>query len=310
MSKFIYKVLLLSITISIALVLTEYFVRKVPNEYSYKKEYLDTNISDIEILSLRSSIGRSGINPKYFSYRTFNAGNVSQDLRRDWDLVNCYLDKASQLKYLILPLFSMSYWYELENSIESWRLRKYAIYMNMHSGLSVVDNLEVSSPVVCRDILKRYYISKRSLVECDSLGCGLDSINELDFKKSALLASQLHNCSMDSLTEEDNLILLDSIIKKAFIKDVKVILLLTPCDSTYRKRMNEKQIKRFDFLSNKLVRENKNVFYIDMFADNRFMHDDFRNANHLSIEGGKKLSQIINDTILTTLDKINIERND
>ena len=299
MKRFIAKIIFFSIPVFLILCICEISARKIPNEYSFKHSYLENNIDKIEILSLGSSVGRSGINPMEFESETFNAGNVSQSLDIDIELFNKYINRASNLNTIILPLIPNSYWSKLEESIEHWRLRKYNLYMNIpiHT-LNPEYNLEIYNLKSTFQYLIDYYIKNKNILECDNKGMGLDSISDMDFKESGMFAANLHNCNMDNTIEQELNTNLEKIFKTCLDKNIDVYLILMPCFHTYYDLINSNQLNRMDSISNSWALKYPNIYYYNLLKDNRFVQEDFRNANHLSIKGASKLSKYINNIII------------
>ena len=83
MKRFIIKSLLLLLPLAVVLVGVEYFLRLIPNDYSYKSQWLDSNSNKVKIWCLGSSHVYFGINPNYFSKESFNSGHVSQGIKFD-----------------------------------------------------------------------------------------------------------------------------------------------------------------------------------------------------------------------------------
>ena len=88
MNKFITKLIIFCLPILLGTLVLEVLLRNIPNDYSQKKEYLDENSSEIETLILGSSHSFYGLNPKYFSSKTFNASHISQSLNYDYKIIN------------------------------------------------------------------------------------------------------------------------------------------------------------------------------------------------------------------------------
>jgi len=86
MKKFITKTIFLLIPIIICAICMELLLRQLPNDYKYKKEYLDAHANKIETLILGSSHSFFDLDPTYFSNITFNAGEVSQTLNYDFEI--------------------------------------------------------------------------------------------------------------------------------------------------------------------------------------------------------------------------------
>ena len=77
MKIFIKKIAIFLILITSIAVISEFLLRRIPNDYSYKRAYLDVQSEDVEILIFGSSHSFFGIDPSYFSDRCFNASHVS-----------------------------------------------------------------------------------------------------------------------------------------------------------------------------------------------------------------------------------------
>ncbi|HRB69044.1 MAG TPA: hypothetical protein PLC92_02955, partial [Chitinophagales bacterium] len=77
----------------------ELLLRDIPNDYSFKKNYLNTNSNNIEVLFLGSSHIYYGINPEYISQKSFNAAHISQSLNFDLAILEKYKDRWTNLKY-------------------------------------------------------------------------------------------------------------------------------------------------------------------------------------------------------------------
>ena len=104
MRKFIIKLILVISPFIIIALPMEYFLRQVPNDYIYKSNYLDEHSNEIEVLILGGSHSYFGINPDYFTAKTFNAGNVSQPLNIDFKLLEKYQNNFKSLKIIIIPM--------------------------------------------------------------------------------------------------------------------------------------------------------------------------------------------------------------
>ena len=68
----------------------EVLIQNIPNEYSYKKSYLDSNSNEIEVLFLGSSHVYYGVNPEYISANSFNASHIAQTLDYDYAILKKY----------------------------------------------------------------------------------------------------------------------------------------------------------------------------------------------------------------------------
>ncbi len=66
MKRFVIKTIYISLPILVVAILMEILLRNTPNDYLFKKQYLDKHSSEIETLILGSSHSFYGFNPEYF----------------------------------------------------------------------------------------------------------------------------------------------------------------------------------------------------------------------------------------------------
>jgi hypothetical protein len=67
MKKFLFHLSKIFLPILFFFLVLEIAIRKTPNDYQLKKEYLDKNAAEINTLILGSSHTFYGLNPEYFS---------------------------------------------------------------------------------------------------------------------------------------------------------------------------------------------------------------------------------------------------
>lgn len=299
MKRYLIKVFVIGIIILAVLASMEFYVRSIPNEYSYKCQYLDKHIDSIQILAVGSSVGRSGIDPESFDGFAFNAANVSQDLETDCAIIDKYLPKAKQLNTVIFTLLPGSYCSRMGEGIEYWRLRKYDIYMKLNiEKPSFFDRFEISEPnKVFLQILKG--VRGANTIGCFEKGMGCDTIVESEAAKlsQGIKISKIHN---EGYRPDNYPIIttrLRETIKKCDASGIKVLLVLLPSYYTYYDRINQKMLSDCDSISKELALSYANVLYYNMFKDSSYTTEDFRNSNHLSPKGANKLCIKLNEII-------------
>ena len=86
LAKLPSKTIYISLPILVVAILMEILLRNMPNDYLFKKKYLDEHSSEIQTLILGSSHSFYGIDPAYFNSKTFNASHVSQTLNYDLEI--------------------------------------------------------------------------------------------------------------------------------------------------------------------------------------------------------------------------------
>lgn len=306
MKQFLTKVISISLPILFGAILLELLLRNIPNDYLFKKQYLDINSSEIETLILGSSHSFYGFNPEYFNSNTFNAGHISQSLNYDYEILKKYQDQFKNLKTIVLPISYFTLFGKLEADSESWRVKNYIIYYGLNSSKSLEDYSEVLSNPINVNIkrIKAYYLLGNSTISCTDLGWGMsyNSKDARDLAETGKTAAKRHtrdDINSDKYQEifNDNILILKSIIQWSKANDVKVLLLTLPAFETYRKNLNIEQLNTTIKTAGEICLKYDNCIYENLLCDTNFVSVDFYDADHLSEIGAKKLSELINEKI-------------
>jgi len=305
MKRFVIKTMYISLPIFVVAILMEILLRSTPNDYLFKKQYLDKNSSRIETLILGSSHSFYGLNPEYFSSNTFNASHISQSLNYDFEILKKYKDKFKNLKTIILPISYFTLFGKLEAGSESWRVKNYIIYYELNSSKSLVDYSEVLSNRINVNIKRiiSYYVFGESTISCTDLGWGTicNSKNARDLAESGKTASKRHTVDINSdkyqQIFQENIFILESIIQWSNKNNIKIMLFTPPAFETYRQNLNQEQLKITINTTSDICSKYDNCIYDNLLSDTNFVATDFFDADHLSDIGAKKLSILINNRI-------------
>ncbi|HOY32873.1 MAG TPA: hypothetical protein PKW80_13425 [Bacteroidales bacterium] len=299
MKKFIPRFILFILPLLLLFVLMEAFLRMIPNDYLLKKKYLDVHAEKIQTLVFGSSHAFRGINPEYFSGKTFNAGYVSQSLKYDYKIFEKYKHQMTALKTVVVPISYFSFVYELEHSIEAWRTKNYVIYYGFQNTASFKYYSELLSNSFKINVtrLVSYYIRGESSISSDSNGYGrLDITKNTDLERTGKEAAERHTVK-DQAFVKDNCFYVQSIIEDCRKQGVQVILVTLPAWETYRVLLDSQQLIAMENNANNLSETYRNCIYINLLDDTDFVKNDFHSADHLNDAGAKKLSLKLNDII-------------
>jgi len=303
MKKFITRtVLLILFPISLVVVMCEHFLRKIPNDYSYKSEWLTNKSNSVEILVLGSSGGFFGINPNYFSKNAFNAAHVSQSIKYDHFIFTKFFDEMDSLEVLILPIsYSSLLDFGPENGIEDWRAKYYSIgYGCKYHRFEPKYNLETANGLQLENVVNSIQ-GKVNHRTCNDLGWGtnykLEKRSE-DWEKSGPIAAMRHTLDdIDTVVLTKNKMMVEEMINRCHQKHVSVIILTTPTYHTYWENLDKEQLDLFVEYCEDLEKQYNDVYYLNLLADDRFQPDDFFDADHLNEFGAEKLTLILQQAI-------------
>jgi hypothetical protein len=293
MKKFLKFCILFISPIVIIIITSEILLRKIPNDYSYKKNFLDKNSNNIKMLFLGSSHTYFGINPEYVKSNSFNAGNSSQSLDYDLEILMKYEGKWDSLKYIVVPVDYFSLFGKLETSIESWRVKDYDNYCGIKTNNGIIDNIEILSNklLVNQNKIKRYYLKNVSGVTCSDLGWGMEynSKNNQDLMVSGKAAAKRHLAKNNQYFDE-NVKVLKSIIKFAKANKSRVFFYTSPAYKTYVQNLDNDQLNNTVRTLRRMADSYNNVIYFNFINDNEFTKKDFYDADHLNEIGARKLT--------------------
>jgi hypothetical protein len=303
MKKFIIYLLLYLLPVLVFAVLLEIVLRRIPNDYVYKKNYWDTHSHEIETLILGSSHAYYGIDPVYFSTNTFNASHISQSLEYDYELLKQYDTELTNLKTVIIPVSYFTLWGKLSNGQESRRVKNYVLYYGMKNNNNLRYRFELSSNRLDTNLRRiiSCLLRRGNNITCSEKGWGTDynSQKAKDLEETGKTAAERHTrkdiCSVEKKELfNENISILDSIIDLCRKHNAELFLFTPPAYYTYRQRLNEEQLNKTVETVNAIANKYSNCTYQNMMADSSFVAADYYDADHLSETGAKKLSVLIN----------------
>ncbi len=307
MKRFATKSIYFILPLIVIAILMEILLRAIPNDYLFKKQYLDNHSSEIETLILGSSHSFFGFNPEYFSSNTYNASYISQSLKYDYAILKKYQDQLKNLNNIILPISYFLLYEKIEAGVESWRVKNYIIYCGLDSANSLKDYSEVLSMRLNINVkrLVSYYILGNPAISCTKFGWGTDynSKNARDLAETGKIAAERHTRDNIKSTYSqqifnENILILNSIIQWGKNNNVKILLLTPPAFESYRMNLNPEQLDITIKTTTEICSKYDNCIYQNLLGDSNFVATDFFDADHLSEIGAKKLSEFIDKIIL------------
>lgn len=305
MKRFIVKTLLFLLPLFILLILVEFGIRSIPNDYSYKNNWLEEHANEVKVLTFGSSHGYYGINPHAFSELTFNAAHVSQNLNYDKFIFSKFIDKADSLRCVVLPVsyFSLN-GKVLIGGTEAWRNKKYMLYYECPYRRHSFMNWEIYNGKLLKNCKKvcKYALCDKNDVNVDSLGwCAMDEVEWLDDSQAAVKRHTASDIDYEKVRLSVERVRF--IIEECRSRNINVVMVTLPAFETYREKLNERQLSIVVDSCNKLSLEYDNVAYLDLLADDRFERTDFFNSDHLCKTGATKVSVILQQAI-DSLDRL------
>lgn len=298
MKRFLFHILKIILPILFFLLVLEVAIRKIPNDYQLKKEYLDQNAPEINTLILGSSHTFYGINPAYFSKKTFNAAYVSQTLDLDYEFLNSYQSKLKNLKTVIIPISYFSMFETLETDAERWRIKNYILYYGFENKYHFTDNYESLSNDIQLNVKKvvKHYALNKSFITSSDLGWGNNFNSKNKKTPRGKYTAEKHTVKNFDLYAA-NLKSLNGIITLCKKNNINIIFITTPTHKSYYQNLNKIQLEKTTKTISELLKNNSNCKYLNLLDSNKFSNEDFYDADHLNEIGAKKLSLFLNNSL-------------
>ncbi|MBK9288996.1 MAG: hypothetical protein IPN38_15265 [Flavobacteriales bacterium] len=245
MKGYIRLVCLFLLPIMLLLGSMEHGLRQIPNDYSFKSQRMINDGASFEFLVLGNSHAYLGVDPDQMGSVGFNAANISQDFRYDHMLLERYLERMPHLEHLFIPVSYGSLVTSLESGQESWRVKNYAIYMDLEPAhLRLGDHIELLNRPMRAQVkmLAEHLLDKKDNLVCSHSGAGRASPGEpvdlvADGKRAALRHTRAESASMVEAREH-----LEEIVALAKREGIRVHLFLPPAWSTYRTELNARHL--------------------------------------------------------------------
>lgn len=300
MKQFCLRILLFAFPLLGLLALFEAQLRAIPNDYSYKHSFWTYRPDDIEVLVLGSSHSFYGVDPAYFSYKGFNASHISQSIDLDHALFSEFVEGLSNLKAVLIPISYNTMFGKMVLGKERWRLKNYVIYYDLPLSWAPSDHFELMNGTVqaSLDRMTAYIRHGRTDLKCAELGtCATDPKSD-DLNATGKTAAKRHTRADRSLLPE-NTEHLKAIIALARSRNARIILFTPPAHQAYREHMDPGQWREAQAALKDLL-DGEDIAYHDLLASPAFVDEDFRDADHLSATGRRKLSLMLNSLIERT----------
>ena len=272
----------------------EVYCEQLPNAARDKHQWMLRHSNEVTTLVLGHSHNMYGIRPDLLGEGAFNLALECQTLRYDDYLLKHYPMKRLQTVILNYDYFMP--WEDLEHmpNVSAWGIR-YRLYMDcdIHPRLSWY-GFEVMSIARAKESLK--YLFKPFTKDWDTLGWGTSADietrpEEWDNGERRATGNTYEDESLVELNEG----YLRDIFTFCRQRHVRVILLNSPVNDTFRQYEGLRQLQVNARLLAKLQKDYPEVEYLDLEADKRFGDDDFYDADHLNHEGAEKLTLILRD---------------
>ena len=310
MKQFLKKILIFSVIVTTIFTAYEMALLKVPNEYSYKKNYLEEHKDSLRVLVLGNSHLADCIDCSMLGKWAFNAAQPGRSFYYDLQLLKEYIGQMPNLQCVVLPFsYDYQYWGHLFEKKHEAKFNTYRCMYIKYMGYPYSDgewwhwseilnsNFDHSGRLI--DALSK---PLSALTMCDSLGIELDASYETrgdDWMTKQLPdTAALPDSTEQRLNYRENVKLYSEIVSLARSHDKRLILLAMPIYKTARERVNQQRLDEMNAFVKLLKGINPDIEFYNFIDDKRFVERDFYNSIHLNnTYGARKFTPILKNII-------------
>ena len=296
MRRFLRHIGVFCLPLIVLAVVGEIVGELIPNSYTYKRQQMEQEGTNIKTLILGSSNAYDDFCPAELP-EAFNLANSSQTLEDDYRLLSRFIDDMDSLKTVIVGLG----YHSLGSTSKDNRRMYYTIYMGLYPRWPIskysfeVCNLEL----LTKKIIK--YMVSRDVTRCDSLGqrVGHTAAAVRDKKEfwnkdvETLAANDWFDVQRCSRVIERNVHYLHAIADICAAHDIRFIVVNMPVKAEYKECLPVEQLALQEIV---LQDMSSSAIVIDA-SDWEIPADGWYNATHLTREASVVFTVRLRETI-------------
>ena len=310
MKQFLKKILMFSVIVMVIFVAYELLLLLVPNEFSYKKNYIEKHKDELCILVLGNSHLADCIDCSLLGEGAFNAAQPGRSSYYDLRLLKEYIGQMPKLECIVMPYsYDYQYWGHLHEEKHEAKFNTYRCMNLKYMGYTYLDGewwhwseILNSNYDHCGRLFGSLYKPLTDLTMCDSLGIELDA--SYDTRGDDWMLKQLpETTSLPDSTEQrlnyqDNVKIYSEMVTLARDHNIRLIFLAMPIYKTARERVSQQRLDEMNEFVAMLKRINPDIEFYNFIDDPRFVEQDYYNSIHLNnTYGARKFTPLLREII-------------
>lgn len=250
------------------------------------------------MLATGISYTNSGLKADILNRKCFKFSIPSQDIYYDYNIVKYiienYIDKLEELKYIIIGLSYYSFQYDLSvSAMKNKVILYYNILKDAHHFKEAKNiymeyevNENIASKILKKDKNGFYNFNWNSQLLKDTKDKAYigKTQAELDCNKNY------------PETVKENTQIFKDYLKLLKEHNIKPIVVVFPASKYYTKYFSKRIEEEFQSIINEVSKE-YDFQYIDYFRSDLFDDEDFQDVSHLNPKGAEKFTKILNEVI-------------
>ncbi len=310
MKSFLKKILIFSVIVMAIFIAYEVALLWIPNEFSYKKGYIEKHKNELRILVLGNSHLADCVDASLLGTGAFNAAQPGRSAHYDLLLLKEFIDQLPQLECVVLPYsFDYQYWGHLHEEKHDAKFNTYRCMYLKYMGYPYLDGEWWHCSEILNSnynhtgrLMRAFYAPLSDLTMCDSLGIELDA--SYDTRGDDWMTRQLPevtplpDSTVQHLNYHDNVKIYSEIATIMRSHHKRLILLAMPVYKTARERVSQRQIDEMNQFVVMLQRINPDIEFYNFIDDKRFVERDYYNSIHLNnTYGAQKFTPLLREII-------------
>ena len=312
MKRFLKKILVFSVIVMAIFVAYELLLLLVPNEFSYKKGYIEKHKDELRILVLGNSHLADCVDCSLLGEGAFNAAQPGRSVYYDLQLLKEYIGQMPKLECVVMPYsYDYQYWGHLHEEKHEAKFNTYRCMNLKYMGYTYLDGewwhwseILNSNYDHCGRLFGSLYKPLSDLTMCDSLGIELDASYDTRgddwMLKQLPETTPLPDSTEQRLNYQDNVKIYSEIVTLARDHHMRLIFLAMPIYKTARERVSQQRLDEMNEFVAMLKRINPDIEFYDFIDDPRFVEQDYYNSIHLNnTYGARKFTPLLKEIIET-----------
>ena len=319
MKLFLKKILLFNFPLIIIIIMMDLYLSNMNSLYKEKANGMLEHANEIEILILGNSHALRGVNPKYFTYNTYNIANSGQSIYFDKEITLRSLERLNNLKYVFISLDYHSLYFSIqrgERNIWSYYGNGIKHTSKNYNKADISPFLFGYSPLVSFSLLKKDILTKwkfrnharyidfnteKGVCKTDTLIKGfitfsktkINDFSRINYTNRINLYDELINTSTEKKIVLNEL---DKLITTLQKNGVTPIFFSTPTFKKYNTELDSSIINN-NRIDAAVLCKKYNMEFWDYSINNDFIMHEFFNPDHLNKKGSARFSKILDSRL-------------
>ena len=262
-------------------------------------DYYKNHVAEVQMFATGISYVQEALIQVPFKYKLINCAYGSQDLYYDFQIAKrlvLYGGGHSQLHYALIGLAPYSFIYDLSKCyLENFRLLRYFIALDdLHNFWMPKDNYAA--------LFNEKFLSLQpppTDINTNTRSPDDIPLRFMSYKERLDSRERIEVWTRKNYPETrvENIKILDDYLTLCERNNIRPIMFLSPMTEGFIKYFNRQKLEEFYYLVEQACKKHSSAIFIDGWKLQGLTDTDFRDVDHLNIQGAAKFSTFLNSVI-------------